>query len=61
MGTQTGKGKITTRNYLEENMPKNVLWVRIKGAAIIIDKNYVNLIAQTLLDETKLVELADLA
>lgn len=60
MGLQYSKRTADRQPYVEENLPKNVLWVQVKGIAII-DKKYVELISQTITEELESVKLADLA
>ena len=56
-------GRVKCKEYslVEEFLPKNVLWVRIKGCSVVIDANYVTLIAQTLKEEAEALELLDMA
>ena len=56
-----GRVKCKEYSFVEELLPKNVLWVRIKGCSVVIDSNYVTLIAQTLKEEAEELELLDMA
>ena len=57
----SGRVKCSEFSFVEEVLPKNVLWVRIKGCSVVIDENYVTLIAQTLKEEAKELELLEMA
>ena len=56
-----GRTKCIEYSFVEEFLPKNVLWVRIKGCSVVIDANYVTLIAQTLKEEAEALELLEMA
>ena len=56
-----GRSKCNEYSFVEEFMPKNVLWVKIKGCSVVIDSNYVTLIAQTLKEEAEALELLEMA
>ena len=56
-----GRKKCIEYSFVEELLPKNVLWVRIKGCSVVIDPNYVTLIAQTLKEEAEALELLEMA
>ena len=56
-----GRVKCKEYSFVEEFLPKNVLWVRIKGCSVVIDSNYVTLIAQTLKEEAEALELLEMA
>lgn len=53
--------KSSDSHYVEEVLPKNILWVRIAGAVVVIDKNYVSFIADTLREDAESLRLSKLA